>query len=375
MARPQCGDVVLRRPYAKVPFGRIRQQARIRRHPAWATTRRTGSLILLLAIARSLLLVGEARLTWATADPRDAPVGGRRTPAPHNCEDAPRVSAGVSRVSAVLDSLWPDLSLLPVDDLARDGGVRRFGRQGQRQARADSPAHVYADMAEASTGRVLPRQGKGLTAFRLSETLDEVLNDLNLEHGSLASGIQTSPLPAGLVRALKVTGSHLAGAKRRVGENHVSSQGKARRSTTTRTEQEGESTEAHREQNSERVRSVPEAASLQPKEPSAGQTGPGGPSGREVGRAPTVRHGGGGGGGATKGLARPGYGGPESKLVALDDPLDIVHHQVLLCVCLCLPVSACVFVGLSVRVCLCPPVCICLGGCLRECVYDPISRR
>jgi hypothetical protein len=367
MARPQCGDVVLQ---AECDGGTSRQQARTRRHPAWATTRRTGSPILMLAITRSLLLVGVARLTWAIADPRDATVGGRRTPAPHTGKDAPRVSAGVSRVSAVLDSLWPDLSLLPVDDLARHGGGRRFGRRGQRQAHADSPAHVSADMAEASTGRGLPRQGKGSTAIRLSETLDEVLNDLNLEHGSLASGIQTSPLPAGLVPALKVSGSHLSGAKRRVGENHVSSQGKARRSTTTRTERE--STEALREQKSERVRSVPEAAGLHPKEPSAGQTGPGGPGGREVGRAPAVRHGGAGGGGATKGLARPGYGGPESKLVALDDPLDIVHHQVLLCVCLCLP-AVCLCVCGFVCPCLCPPVCVCAGGCLREYVCDPIS--
>lgn len=312
----------------------------------------------MLAIARFLLLVGVARLAWATADPRDATVGGRRTPAPHSGKDAPGVFAGVSRVSAVLDSLWPDLSLMPLD------GGRRFGRRGgggvPRQARADNPAHVSADMAEAATGRDLPRQGKGSTAIRLSETLDEVLHDLNLEHGSLASGIQTSPLPAGLVPALQVSGSQLAGTKRRVGENHVTSQGKARRSTTTRTEQEGESTEAHREQKPERVRSIPLAAGLHSREPIAGQTGPAGPGGREVGRAPAVRHGSGGGGGATKALARPGYGGPEWKLVALDDPLDIVHHQVLLCVCLSLPVSACVCLGLTVRVCLCVSVWMCV---------------
>ena len=329
----------------------------------------------MLAIAQFLLLVGSARLAWATADPRDATGGGRRTPAPHTGKDAPRASAGVLRVSAVLDSLWPDLSLLPVDDLARDGGGRRFGRRAPRQARADNPARVSADMAEAATGRGLPRPGKGSTAIRLSETLDEVLNDLNLEHGSLTSGIQTSTLPAGLLPALKVSGSHLAGAKRGVGENHVSSQGKARRSTTTRTEQEGESTEAHREQKPARVRSVPEAAGLHSKESSAGQTGPRGPGGREVGRAPAVRHGGWGGGGAMKGLARPGYGGPESKLVALDDPLDIVHQQVLLCVCRCLPVSACEIVGLSVRVCLCQPLCVCVSVCLREYVCDPTARR
>jgi len=329
-AGPPCGEAA----------GRQEEAARTRGGCGGRTGRRMGARLV-------ALLAGVAHLACASAA-RSAEAGNRRTPAPHT-----------ARVSALLGSLLSDLSL-PRTEQGCASAPPRVGRRLPRKVRVGKSADDVPDApAHAAARSGLPSPRKGSTAIRLSETLDEVLQDLGLARGSLASGMQTSPLHADMAPVLKMPELHVAGGERArgVGAHHASLPSKARRSATARRETGGGIMKSHRLQESDRVRSVPEAAGLQTRGLSVGQTRTQRPGVCDVGSAPRTwsRE-----GGAIPGLAGPGYGVPREKPLVFDDPLDIVHHQVCALAASARPISS-----LPVRARVFAHGCVC----------DPGSRR